>query len=266
MNYREADDVVFEIVADSGTAAMFATVRETAFPQTYRAMFGFCAKTTALKTALFDMIDSNNPYAFKALFRCYCEHYLKFMYIFVRFVSEKSDDVGREYFSYSGAIESRDYLKALVLAEGLVGNQLVGDLRNALDSVYPDIGHLSVGDLEAASDKFRYRSILRFFSASHSQVLGKDNPFLATIVPAYAELSSFVHGGPGSDRDMGSYSKPEALEKCEKYAALAFMMAASVFMFTAFAVSREFPVHGSLGARTKAVLDRFRSDARVGDT
>jgi hypothetical protein len=73
-------------------------------------MFGFCAKTTALKTAMFDMIDSNNPYAFKALFRCYCEHYLKFTYIFVRFASEKSDDVGREYFSYSGAIESRDYL------------------------------------------------------------------------------------------------------------------------------------------------------------
>ncbi len=74
--------------------------KETAFPQTYRAMFGFFVKTSALKTAMFDVVDSGNPYAFKALFRCYCEHYLKFTYIFVRFLRENSDDVGREYFSY----------------------------------------------------------------------------------------------------------------------------------------------------------------------
>jgi hypothetical protein len=36
MNYRKADDLVFGILRD-GTS-MFATVRETAFPQTYRAM------------------------------------------------------------------------------------------------------------------------------------------------------------------------------------------------------------------------------------
>jgi hypothetical protein len=221
MNYREADDLVFDIVRDGGTP-MFATVRETAFPQTYRAMFGFCAKTTALKTAMFDMIDSNNPYTFKALSRCCCEHYLNFTYIFVRFASEKSDDASREYFSYSGAIESRDYLNALVLAEGLVGNHLVGDLRKALDSVYRDIGHLGLADLEAASNRFRYRSIRRFLSSGHSQPLEKETPFMAAIVPAYAELSSFVHGGAWSDRDMGSYSKPEALEKCEEYAELAF--------------------------------------------
>ncbi len=258
MDYIEADDLFFAIVRDGGTP-MFATVAETAFPQTYRAMFGFCAKTNALKTAMFDMIDSNNPYAFKALFRCYCEHYLKFMYIFVRFVREKSDDVGREYFSYCGAIESRDYLNAVVLAEGLVGNHVVGDLRKALASVYPDIEPLSLPDLEAASSKFRYRSILRFLSSDDSRLLSEDTPFLAGIVPSYAELSSFVHGGPWSDQDMYSYSKPEALEKCREDAGLAFLMAASIFMFTAAAVSREFPVHGALASRTKAVVDRFQS-------
>jgi len=71
---------------------------------------------------MFDMVESGNPYAFKAL-RCYCEHYLKFTYIFVRFLKENSDDVGREYFSYCGAIESRDYLNAVVLAEGLSETQ-----------------------------------------------------------------------------------------------------------------------------------------------
>jgi hypothetical protein len=256
MYYVEADDLVFAVVRDA--APMFATVGKTAFPQTYRAMFGFCAKTNALKTAMFDMVESDNPYAFKALFRCFCEHYLKFTYIFVRFLRERSDDVGREYFSYCGAIESRDYLKAVVLAEGLVGNQIVGDLRNALATVYPDVGTLSPAELEVASSKFRYRSILRFLSSGDTPLLGKDTPFLAGIVPSYAELSSFVHGGPWSDLDMHSYSKPEALQKCREHAELAFLMSASVFMFSAMAVSREFPAHGALASRTKAVLDSFQ--------
>jgi len=51
---------------------------------------------------------------------------------------------------------------------------------------------------------------------------------------------------------MYSYSKPEALEKCRADAGVAFLMAASVFMFTAMAVSREFPSHGALASRTKA--------------
>ena len=63
MHYREADDAYFEIVEEDGPT-LFGSVKETAFPNTYRAMFGFCAKTNSLKTAMFDAIDSNNPYAF----------------------------------------------------------------------------------------------------------------------------------------------------------------------------------------------------------
>ena len=43
MDYREADDLVFDIVSGDGTF-MFATVAKTAFPLTYRAMFGFFVK------------------------------------------------------------------------------------------------------------------------------------------------------------------------------------------------------------------------------
>lgn len=80
MDYRAADDVYFSLLQQQGTP-MFETIRTTAFPQTYRAMFAFCARTNFLKTAMFDMIDSENPYAFNALYRCFCEHYLKFTHL-----------------------------------------------------------------------------------------------------------------------------------------------------------------------------------------
>lgn len=133
MDYVEADDLFFSVLEERGQE-MFSKAGTTAFPKTYRAMFGFCAKTGGLKTAMFDMIESNNPYAFKALFRCFCEHYLKFTYVFVRFAKEKSDDVGREYFSFCGAIESSEYLKSIVMAEGLIGNKVVGDVKGAVDA------------------------------------------------------------------------------------------------------------------------------------
>ena len=98
---------------------MLATLKSTAFPQTYRAMFSFWVKANALKTSAFDMIESDNPYAFKVLFRCFCEHYLKFTYVFVRFMRERSDAVGVEYFSHCGAAEVHRYAGALLRTEQL---------------------------------------------------------------------------------------------------------------------------------------------------
>lgn len=258
MDYLEADDQLFEIVQTDGTG-MFGTIKETAFRETYRAMFGFCAKTNALKTAIFDMVESENPYAFKAIFRCYCEHYLKFMYVWARFLRERSDEVGTEYFSYCGAMELRDYAAALALAEKLVGRSVVADFDSVIAKFYPNAAMLGSEQLEAASARFRYRAILRFLSREIPGALTSERPFLATIIPSYALLSSFVHGGPWSDLDMYTFGDPDALERCRADAELVFMMTASVVMFTAMAVSREFPEHGVVATRVKGVIDAFRS-------
>ena len=71
-----------------------------------------------------------------------------------------------------------------------------------------------------------------------------------------AKASIDEYGLNGHTPLFHTYSRPEALDGCKERAELAFMMTASVFMFTALAVSREFPVHGQLVGRTKAV-DRF---------
>jgi hypothetical protein len=158
MNYREADDLYFSVLETDGTP-MFQTISTTAFPQTYRAFFSFCVPTNALKTAMFDMIDSDNPYAFHALMRCFCEHYLKFTYLFVRYVPEGTDTPGKDYFSFCGAMEAREYADAIVVAERLVGEEVVADIEGFLAGRYPDAAGMSVRQLKAASGRF---SIGRF--------------------------------------------------------------------------------------------------------
>lgn len=256
MHYRKADDAYFEIVEAHGSA-LFGSVKQTAFPNTYRAMFGFCAKTNSLKTAMFDSIESNNPYAFRILFRCFCEHYLKFMYIWARFLNEKSDAIGTEYFSFCGAVEAQDYVSAISMAEALLGNVVVADVQHVLSNLYPEAAKFSKRELEQKSNQFKYRAILRSLADESFGFVAKERPFLAQIVPAYALLSSFVHGGPYTDMEMAGYSEPKALVECESDVEVAFMMVASVFMLTAAAVSIEQPEFAPIGAKVSRVIKQF---------
>ena len=254
MNYRDADDL-YSSLLEQEAGAMFETVRTTSFPQTYSAMFAFCAHTNFLKTAMFDVVESENPYAFRVLYRCFCEHYLKFMYLFVRFAVEKSDAPGREYYSYCGAQEIRQYAAAVVEAESLVGSRVVAELDEFIANHFPDAAHLTAKELKRQSSKFEYRSILKFLS-QHPRILGPENQVLAAIVPLYSELSSFVHGGPATLREFRGRSLDDAIQECTRDAELVFVMTGSVLMFTALAVGHEYPEHLKLAANVKAVIKR----------
>ena len=259
MHYRDADDEYFEVFLEHGSS-LGAAIGRTEFPNTYRAMFGFCAKTNSLKTAMFECIETNNPYAFKVLFRCFCEHYLKFMYIWTCFVSEKSDRIGSDYFSFCGAVEAQDYVSAIAMAESLLGNEMVANARDAIAQLYPDAAKLSARELERLSGQFKYRAILRFLADEKYAFVAKDRPFLAQIVPTYALLSSFVHGGPYTDLEMENFSQPSAIAECENNVEVAMLMTATVFMLTAAAISREHPEFGNIAPKVNSIIQRFVAD------
>jgi hypothetical protein len=256
MSYTQADEEFFEL-SMKHMPFLIRTLGTTKFPSTYRAMLTFVVKTNSLKTAMFDMVESNNRYAFKLLFRCFCEHYLRFKYVFVRFVSEETDTVGDDYYSFCGAAEAIGYASAVKAAEALLGNALVGDVRKALVQLYPRTEQMSTRQIEFESGKFKYRAILRFLAEAAPKIISMETPFLSQIVPAYALLSSFVHGGPYADMEMFDFDKPEALESFVEDAGLVFMMAASVVSFTALAMSREFGDCSPIASELLAYIKRF---------
>jgi hypothetical protein len=185
MDYREADDRVFEIMQAGGAA-----------------MFGFYAKVNLLKTALFDMVDSENPYAFKVLFRCLCEHHLKFMYVWTRFLREKNDDVGTEYFTCCGVSELNDYAAALVLSQSLLGRSVAAKIEETIAKGYPAAASMTPKEVERGAAKFRYRAILRFLSEQMPGAFASDAAFLPSIVPAYEEAHVLL-------LEFGIVPKPE---------------------------------------------------------
>jgi len=263
MNYREADDQVFAIVEEHGSEVLTAGFK-TKFPQTLRAMSMFCVKANSLKTAMFDMIDGNNPYAFRVLYRSFCEHYLRFMYLWVRMSKEKTDEVGKEYYSYCGAVEALDYGNSLKVAEGLVGHNVAANFSDAIEKLYPEAAHLSKKELEEYSGKFKYRAILRYLSSEDIAFVSSKTPFLSAIVPAYALYSSFVHGGPYTEMEMFEYENPETLENCEDDVEVIVMMNATIFMMTSMAVTfAKGEKIDHVGGKVNEVLRRFSAQERT---
>jgi len=257
MHYRQVDDDFFDVF-QATSSRVFGHISDTSFPQTYRCLFTFCAKAGSLKTGMFECIESNNPYAFKILFRSFCEHYLRFMYVWSRFTHEKSDEPGSDFYNFCGASEAVDYVNSLIATERLLGKDVVVNAKKVVASIYPEIEHVSSAELERRSGMFKYRAILRFLATKPYEFVAAERLFLAHIVPAYALLSSFVHGGPYADLEMAEFSQPHVLEECHSNAEVVVLMSASVYMLTAAAVAREHPEVGDVPAKVNAALKALR--------
>jgi hypothetical protein len=261
MDYREADNRVFDIIEESRDS-LDAAVRETRYKKSYVAMLAFVAKAASLKLALFDLLGSENAYAFNVVFRSLCEHYVKFMYIWVRFLSESSDAVGEEYYTYCGASELIDYANAFRKAEDILGRKVVVDYEEFLHKVMPITRGMDLSDVRRKSDQFRYGEIIRYVAAHVPEIASTECQFLVTIIPRYAELSSFVHGGPATDQMMLALASEDGLDQCRQDASLAFFMYASTAMFAVAAMSREFPSLCATTGRINSVIEEyFRSEA-----
>lgn len=256
MHYEEADDDLFSAF-EAEAEEFLQTIGRTQYKNTYRALIGFIFKTNALKTGIFDAVESENPYVLRILFRVLCEHYLKFTYILMRFMDEKTDNAGTDFFLYCGAVEARDYAKSLRLSESLIGNDFAINLERLITANYPRASELSVKKLEAKSAEFRYREILRYLAKHKSSLISSRVPFLASIIPAYAELSSFIHGGPMADEAMTMFGSEEEIMLCEEKASLAFMMAASIYSFTALIVASEFKEFMPLAIKLHSIVKKY---------
>lgn len=260
MHYEEADDALFSAF-ETEAQEFLRTIGRTQYKNTYRALIGFIFKANALKTGIFDAVESENPYVLRILFRALCEHYLKFTYILMRFMDEKTDSAGTDFFSYCGAVEARDYAKSLHLSESLIGNDFAINLDRLVATHYPRASELSVKELEAKSATFRYREILRYLAKHKSSLISNRVPFLASIIPAYAELSSFIHGGPMADEAMTTFGTDEEITLCQEKASLTFLMVGSIYSFTALIVANEFKEFMPLAINLHGILKKYSEGA-----
>ncbi len=253
MDYRSADEAVFSVVQNS-LEAMTASVKSTKYPKTYSAMLSMIVRIASLKLSLFDLAEAGNPYAFQVVYRSFCEHYLRFMYIWFRFCQEKTDAVGEDFYDYCGAAEVANLTRSLKAAESIVGAEVTSKYEEVVGILFPKAKGMSRKEIPAKSDQFHYRTIVRYIAGKAPAIVSVESRFLVDVIRKYAELCVFVHGGPSTDQWAMTVVDGEAFEDCKKAADVVCMMSASVYMFTAAAMSREFPKLSQVAGLVNSIL------------
>lgn len=155
-----------------------------------------------LKDGILALAEAGNLYAVNALFRVFLEHTLKVLEIFQRATEEKTDDFANAYLK-TILKEAADYKKALTAA----GLTLDKTEQYILHPWFEEAGKLKPGELDELARPFQYKKLIETINASYG--FTKPN-VLSKIVPNFAELSGFVHGGPSMQLIMNAHAHPGA--------------------------------------------------------
>jgi len=200
----EKDDALFEILQEISITNALQCFQKNDLPKTGQAMTTFVIKTNFLKTAIFDLCESDNLYATNIVFRSLIEHVLKAQYIFMKWAEDKNDDVGENYLKWYDASETYDYLKSWEAVSKLVNNGKSKAVpEKILYETKPEFSEKSIKEIKEIASQFKYRSIIKYMNEkipNHSK--SPEESFLLKIIPSYAELSGYVHGGPSADKEL----------------------------------------------------------------
>lgn len=190
----------------------FISLKDRPCPYSSSALFSFIPKIESIRLGMFEVAKVEDHYSFRILKRSMIEHELKFRYLWMRHIEEKSDDVGKEYFIFCKAKEDLDYIKALRDSAEMLGIAQRRSPIEVLNELQPMLKNISNSKLKQMSEKFTYKNVTKYLHQRINMSLSKDVPFFYSLIPAYSELSSFVHGGPDSLSYSTELRNPEILE------------------------------------------------------
>ena len=256
MRARTIDTHISNIV-DEHLKVLSSRIATTTYPDTYRAMLSFCARTNSLKVAMLDTLESGNAYTFATLLRALCEHYLQFLQLWVRFTLEKSDVAAVDHSRFCGARALQEGLDVLAAVGPLVPATARQACRTLIEAQYQNVAPPGSEAFAHRADEFRSSPIVEFLARDHAGISPGELPLLDRVIPTFALLAPLGRGG--HYMDVGSLDAvelatfPAPVDNAEFVVALP----AIVFMFTALAISREYPEHLDIAPTICALIERF---------
>ena len=165
------------------------------YPVTSQTLIGLMATTNSVKLGIYDLAEAcdTHLYIIKILHRTLIEHYLKFYYILFRFINDSSDEVGIEYRKYSRISEALAFINASSVSSAMIGKSTESQILKQLKKDHPEF-EISKKELNEITYKWKHRSIVKYIK-NNTSIIQNERSYLLKLIPEYAELSSFIHGG-----------------------------------------------------------------------
>jgi hypothetical protein len=184
---RKTDEALSQIVGDVHLQIPHA-LQGTPVETTAVVLSSLVNGLVSLKSGILDLAEDGNIYGAFVLFRVFLEHVLKTNAIFMKAVTDHSEEFAEQYLLLR-VKEAYDYLRACEQA----GIPIGGDRKSVLDQWIPEAQAMSANKVKDLDSPFRYRTLI----ATIRDLIGSTSPdFLSKVIPNYSELSGFVHGGP----------------------------------------------------------------------
>lgn len=204
-------------IFDSQLMQIKKDIENSNFPKTAKALYRFYEKITSINSILNKATNNNEVYAAKILLRALFEHLMISYYIYSRFQNEKSDKVGEEYY--------QEYFIYEFFKQTGYG-QKIENIRNkktknihGLDYVkakFPEFDKMTekqYQDVNKVGSCYKVDNILKYINAveTESASIVKLHDYMLGFLDEYNKLSSYVHGGPFSEKFI--FDDAEDLQK-----------------------------------------------------
>jgi hypothetical protein len=203
-------------------------------PSTLRFFLSSLAKVDFLKNGIFDLCESDNNYTAHVVYRALIEHY-DFIYVWIRYLRERSDDAASEYLTFCSWDEELKYGKAVHEMRRARGDTPLGTVYDVIRSHRPEVAKYSAEMIRAKAKEFSFPSLMKYLGENWRSPAGLKcelPDFLLKLSPLYSELCSFVHGRPDADRGlMQMKDESERVKDGLRVAHLSLQLAASVKLF-----------------------------------
>jgi len=167
------------------------SLQKTEFQYTGKALTYFIPKSGYLINSILFSCKSGDPYSASILFRSLIEHSFRHLYIFVKALNDKNDDVGKTYYNSLKANEDLESVEKII---------------NYKKIVYPeDTQWNTKGDhnnaIRETAKSFRIEKIFHYLISNNnnekSEVIKRyKKEYLLERLIEYTNMSSGVHGGP----------------------------------------------------------------------
>jgi len=167
------------------------SLQKTEFQYTGKALTYFIPKSGYLINSILFSCKSGDPYSASILFRSLIEHSFRHLYIFVKALNDKNDDVGKTYYNSLKANEDLESVEKII---------------NYKKIVYPeDTQWNTKGDhnnaIRETAKSFRIEKIFHYLISNNnnekSEVIKRyKKEYLLERLIEYTNMSSSVHGGP----------------------------------------------------------------------
>ncbi|MDP3150513.1 MAG: DUF5677 domain-containing protein [Ignavibacteria bacterium] len=221
---EKQDEKVMNIIFEE-SSALPAQIQSSTIPKSGVTLISLLAAINSLKLSIFEICKSRDIYSLNVLYRSFLEHFIKINYFFYRLLTDKTDIVGEDYYKFYSQNEIAMYGKSLEQLRLIVDLEYRGkDIAEILYEIDPELKKYSSKELKGKILQYNYKNMIKFiFDKQNSTIKDVDFSIILSIIPEYAELSSFVHGGPYAiDSTAKSWNNNEIEMKCCQFARSTF--------------------------------------------